>query len=54
MLEKQFEEFLVAHFNQWATNEIKVGFRYQFTCLMQGKGTNFIKRLPKNHKHTLM
>lgn len=38
MLEKQFEEFLVAHFNQWATNEIKVGFRYQFTCPDEEKG----------------
>ena len=38
MLEKQFEEFLVAHFNQWATNEIKVGFRYQFTCPDAEKG----------------
>ncbi|WP_462171610.1 DNA phosphorothioation-dependent restriction protein DptH [Pseudoalteromonas xiamenensis] len=38
MLEKQFEDFLVAHFNQWANNEIKVGFRYQFTCPDTEKG----------------
>ncbi|WP_249364369.1 DNA phosphorothioation-dependent restriction protein DptH [Pseudoalteromonas ruthenica] len=38
MSEKQFEEFLVTHFNQWAKNEIKVGFRYQFTCPDVKKG----------------
>lgn len=52
MLEKQFEEFLVAHFNQWASTEIKVGFRYQFTCPDAEKGHNlyqaFIKK-PQSH-----
>ncbi|WP_232824657.1 DNA phosphorothioation-dependent restriction protein DptH [Algibacillus agarilyticus] len=38
MLEKQFEEFLVSHFNVWAAEELKVGFRYQFTSPDSDKG----------------
>lgn len=48
MLEKQFEEFLVAHFNQWASTEIKVGFRYQFTCPDAEKGRNLYQAFIKN------
>ena len=38
MLEKQFEDFLVSHFNVWAAEELKVGFRYQFTSPDSDKG----------------
>ncbi|MDP5213397.1 DNA phosphorothioation-dependent restriction protein DptH [Pseudoalteromonas tunicata] len=47
MLEKQFEDFLVAHFNQWANTEIKVGFRYQFTCPDAEKGYNLYQAFIK-------
>jgi len=30
MSEKQFEDFLVSHFNTWAQCELKPGYRYQF------------------------
>ncbi|WP_249348230.1 DNA phosphorothioation-dependent restriction protein DptH [Pseudoalteromonas aurantia] len=47
MLEKQFEEFLVTYFNQWANTEIKVGFRYQFTCPDSEKGHKLYKAFIK-------
>ncbi|MUL03292.1 DNA phosphorothioation-dependent restriction protein DptH [Aliivibrio fischeri] len=38
MSDQQFNKFLVSHFSQWAKAELKVGFRYQFTCPDNEKG----------------
>ncbi|WP_238596663.1 DNA phosphorothioation-dependent restriction protein DptH [Psychromonas sp. psych-6C06] len=38
MLEKQFEEFLVTHFNTWAETNLKAGYRYQFKTSDSDKG----------------
>lgn len=38
MSDQQFNKFLVSHFSQWAKLELKVGFRYQFTCPDSEKG----------------
>lgn len=38
MLKKQFEQFLVIHFNEWAKVELKVGYRYQFKTPASEKG----------------
>ncbi|MGR6832001.1 DNA phosphorothioation-dependent restriction protein DptH [Aliivibrio wodanis] len=40
MSDQRFNNFLVAHFNQWAKAELEVGFRYQFTCPDNKKGLN--------------
>lgn len=47
MLEKQFEEFLVSHFSTWATKELKVGFRYQFTSPDSDKGFSLFQAFMK-------
>ncbi|GAM62941.1 hypothetical protein JCM19232_4618 [Vibrio ishigakensis] len=42
MSDQQFNKFLVSHFSQWAKDELKVGFRYQFTCPDNEKGLGYI------------
>ncbi|WP_321463427.1 DNA phosphorothioation-dependent restriction protein DptH [uncultured Vibrio sp.] len=38
MSDQQFNKFLVSHFSDWAEIELKVGYRYQFTCPDNEKG----------------
>ncbi|WP_239059131.1 DNA phosphorothioation-dependent restriction protein DptH [Colwellia sp. Arc7-D] len=47
MLKKQFEEFLVTHFNTWAENELQAGYRYQFKTPDGDKGFNLFKAFIK-------
>lgn len=43
MSDQQFNNFLVTHFSKWAKAELKVGFRYQFTCPDNEKGLNLYR-----------
>ncbi|MEZ9927539.1 DNA phosphorothioation-dependent restriction protein DptH [Vibrio breoganii] len=43
MSDQQFNKFLVSHFSQWAKAELKVGFRYQFTCPDNEKGQSLYR-----------
>ncbi|WP_035017229.1 DNA phosphorothioation-dependent restriction protein DptH [Enterovibrio norvegicus] len=43
MSDQQYNDFLVYHFSQWAMDELKVGFRYQFTCPDNEKGLSLYR-----------
>jgi DNA phosphorothioation-dependent restriction protein DptH len=43
MSEKPFEDFLVTHFNTWAEQELKPGYRYQFKTPDSVKGNALFK-----------
>lgn len=55
MSEKRFEDFLVSHFNDWAQQNLKVGFRYQFTSPDIEKGQDLHRAFlnSANHKITI-
>mgnify|MGYP000372907041 CR=1 FL=1 len=53
MLEKQFEDFLVTHFNVWAENNLQAGYRYQFKTPDNEKGRSLFNAFIRFSTNTI-